>query len=183
MALPTIITLADIRAVRPVSASLDPDYIDPYIVEAQEQELKPLLGNAFFLEFVNNIDGGTPSTENELLFDGGEYASGNETFTFRGVNEFLSYASYARLAIRQNSLVTRFGVVTKETEESLPVNTAAFNQERYDARAVQMGIQKEITNFLNSSSQSANYPLWRKRETSPTKQGFRFSKVPRNIRP
>ena len=181
MALPAIITIDDIREVRPITANTNQDHIEPYITEAQEQELKRLLGPSFYNAFVKDINGGSPSTENELLFDGGEYQQGNQTWNFRGVKEFLSFAAFSRYVIRNNQQVTRFGVVTKQVEESIAVTTAMANQERSDARAVQMSIQREITEFLEATPQ--DYPLFRERTTSPTKQSFKFSKIPRRVRP
>ena len=182
MALPAIITIDDIREIRPITANTDQSHIEPYIVEGQEQELKQLLGPAFYNAFVKDIDsGGPPSPENELLFEGGEYQQGNQTWNFRGVKEFLSFAAFSRFVIRNNQQVTRFGVVSKIVEESTAVSTAMANQERSDARAVQMTIQREIIEFLQASPQ--DYPLFRQRTTSPTKQSFRFSKIPGRVQP
>ena len=181
MALKQIITIDDIRAVRPITANTNQDHVDPYIVEAQEQELKRLLGQSFYNAFVKDIATGSPSTENELLFDGGEYQNGNETWNFRGVNEYLSFAAFSRYVIRNNQQVTRFGVVTKNVEESTAVSTAMANQERSDARAVQMSVQREIVEFLEANPQ--DYPLYRERSTNATKQSFKFSKIGRVIRP
>lgn len=181
MSLNNIIDLADIKEVRAVSSNIDEASIDPYISEAQSQELQPLLGPAFYLAFVTDIDGGSPSPENTKLFEGGTYESGTLEIFFRGVKEFLSYATFSRFVIRNNQQVTRFGVVQREVPESSPVSSAMANQERLDARAVMQGVQREISDFLDS--QSSDYPLWRRRSTTPTKQSFRFDKVPRNIRP
>lgn len=180
MALPAIITIDDVREIRPITANTNQDHIEPYIIEAQEQELKQLLGQSFYFAFVTDLEGGG-SPENELLFDGGEYENGNQTWNFRGVKEFLSFAAFARYVIRNNQQVTRFGVVTKVVEESTAVSTAMANQERSDARAVQMSVQREITEFLEANP--TDYPLFRERSTTPTKQSFKFSKIERRIRP
>ena len=182
MATPVIITIDILREHRPITANIDAVTFDAYAREAQDQELKNILGQPYYKFFIEAIDGGLPPIEEDLLFEGGEYTNNsNQIILFRGVAAYLSYATYARLAVRQNSQMSRFGVVTKTVDESTPQSAANYNQERNDARAVQMDIQKEIVRFLNDNTD--DYPLYLRKDTRSERQAFKMFKVPRRVMP
>ena len=82
--MPNIITIQDIKEVRPL-AQLDPQRVDPYINEAQENDLRPILGDALFYDFITNID----TTKYRELLNGKTYTKNNYSIFFPGVKPML----------------------------------------------------------------------------------------------
>ena len=160
--MPQLISVIDFATYKELSVNIDDTTrINPYILQAQQFDLKPLVGEVFYKSIIDN-----PTTaETALLLSGGEYIYQNKSYEFSGLKSVLVYHTYARLLENQNINVTRFGVVFKNNADV---------SERVDEKTLQRLIQQarnqaraywdECTVFLNR--QSANYPLWNKVPTT-----------------
>ena len=112
MAKTTLINLSDIQEYKPVSSNISSiNRIEPYIMEAQDLDIKPFLGDDLYYALIE----GKADAKYLLIIEGGSYENANgNTIYFEGLRPALCYFAYARL-IENNPLhVTAFGVVKKK---------------------------------------------------------------------
>lgn len=112
-----LIQLDDIKRFRP-TAELDAARINPFILEAQSHDLRPILGEALYYDFMKNYDGAAPTYDHYRdLLNGKEYTYNGYTVVHDGLQEFLSYATLARFFLMNPISITRFGNMKKLKDE------------------------------------------------------------------
>lgn len=131
-----IVTFDDLKAVRPLG-DLDPSRVDQYILEAQSHDLRPILNDALYYDFMKNFDNvsGTYDKYRDLL-NGKEYTYQGSTIEYVGLNEMICFFALARLIPANVNHFTRFGAVKKKQENSEPL----------DAKEIQMLISEMRSN-------------------------------------
>jgi hypothetical protein len=151
-----LITFSDFEPYRELTGNLDvTERLTPYITQAQNFDLKPLMGNQFYVDVVNN----PASTENVLLLDGGDYVYNNNTYTFTGLKAVIVMFAYARFLQNQNINVTRFGIVFKNNNDvSERVDTKTLQFAVTNAKDQAISYWNECIEFLCNNS--TDYPLW-----------------------
>lgn len=175
-----LIDINDIQAVIvEMSANVESERMERFIVEAQEFDIKPVLGRALYLAFVNGLSTSPVETIYEELFNGKTYLdkSINSNISFEGVKLALIYYSYARFLNNQNSNVTAFGIVQKENDFSAPSDEKRIARLVTAATQAAEAYKNDFIKFLNDNS--TDYPLWLKENTSSiaTKGGINVSRV------
>lgn len=166
MAKRILITLADIKRYRP-TAELDGSRWEPFAEEAQDQELRPVLGDGLYYDFMEewHDSGDDMFTHYTNLLNGIAYTYNGQTVYFDGVKPFLVYHTLARFIQNNSTHVTRFGVVTKVVAQSTPadaqtirqiVNEMKSNGETYKAQISQYLLtnQSTFTLYIGSNSSS-----------------------------
>jgi|SRR5690606_3306032 len=168
-----LITQDDLRRFRP-TAEFNEARIVPYILEAQELDIKPLLNEVLYYDLIQNMN----EPKYKLLVYGGEYTYRDKTYSFNGLVASLSYFTLARF-IQSNPLnITSFGVVVKTTTQSQPADSAAIRAEVNSLKSSAMGYQREVERFLERHPN--DYPLYAdngKSSKSSRNQGFKFFKA------
>ncbi len=151
--MPNLITIQDIQEVRPL-AQLDPKRVDPYISEAQENDLRPILGDALFYDFVTNYE----NTKYRTLLNGSTYTKNGYSVFFPGVKPMLCYFSLAR--ITQNNVInlTSYGAVQKRVEGSEPIDQRILGSLVTELRDVANSYQTRVIDFLENDP--TTYPLF-----------------------
>ncbi|RKD19015.1 hypothetical protein BCY91_14150 [Pelobium manganitolerans] len=188
-----LITVDNIRDIRAIAESVDDvDRLDPYISEAQQVELKELMGVEFFYHMLMLISDyynkkkedpdyiSTPEEELYLkLLKGGEYLTAQgHSVRFSGLATVLSYFSYARLLMNDNMKHTNGGFVVKKTEFSDPASANMIIKRHQDARSMALSHWADVTMYLDQKR--SDYPLWRmgcKARTNNIKSSARISGV------
>jgi len=147
------LTIADIQQFKPLSSYAT--NIANYIKEAENFDLKPLMGEAFFYHFKTAV-----TTENTLLFNGGTYTdSQGNTVQFSGIKAVLSYFAYAR-SVAQNSIQdTPFGQKQLQAEWAIPPSQKAIDYKINQIKSGAISYWHEVENFLNVKHM--DYPLWK----------------------
>ncbi len=151
--MPNLITIEDIKEVRPV-AQLDPKRVDPYITEAQENDLRPILGDALFYDFVTN----SSNTKYLDLLKGKVYTKGGYTISFPGVKPMICYFALARITHNNAINLTSYGVVQKEMNGSQPVDQRLIGAMVTELRDVANSYQSRLIDFLKYNE--TTYPLF-----------------------
>lgn len=167
-----LITLADIKRYRP-TAELDGSRWEPFAEEAQDQELRPLLGDGLFYDFMEewHDSGDDMYADYQKLINGTTYSYNGQTIYFDGIKPFLVYHTMARFVQNNSTHVTRFGVVTKVVAQSQPadsqvirqiVNELKSNADTYRAQIEQYLLEEQDTYDLyiggtNSSNTGFNF--------------------------
>lgn len=129
--------------------------LQPYILAAQNVDVKPVIGAAFWLDILTNPN----SPENELLLTGGTYQNGSGAMvTFQGLKAALACFTYARYVLAKNAVDTPFGMVSKNSEFSTPVTPEQLVSIASEKRNEANVYLRECTLFLNVNT--ASYPFW-----------------------
>jgi hypothetical protein len=155
-----LITIEQIRQFRPASKSIPADRITPYIYEAQQHDLKPLLGDALYYDFMTRYDQSADpkySAYQDLL-NGVAYQYGNITIEHPGLTAFLVYFTLSHFYVNNQVNVTPFGLTTKKTDESDPVDAKMMANAIAELRAIALSYQADIVKFL--TTKGAVYPLY-----------------------
>src|SRR5262245_19626246 len=118
-------TIDNLKEFRPLPAAMPAARILPYMAEAQQIDLKALLGDALYLDFITKFDDasqGATYTAYQELIKGKTYIYGGRTVEHPGLIGFLSYSALARFFANNQVNATSFGVVQKEWEGSSSVD-------------------------------------------------------------
>lgn len=151
--MPNIITIQDIKEVRPL-AQLDPQRVDPYINESQENDLRPILGDALFYDFITNID----TTKYRELLNGKPYSKNGYSIFFPGVKPMLCYFSLSRITQNNAINLTSYGAVQKTMQNSEPIDQRILGALITELRDVANSYQTRVVEFLNDNQ--TTYPLF-----------------------
>lgn len=106
---------------RPISAKVDEDKFNSYIVEAEQMNIKPVLGDELFLSI---LEKGEDDEKIGMLLNGGTYQSEGKIYTFVGLRAAVSYYVFAKFLMVGDFNATRFGVMMKEDSYSSHISSA-----------------------------------------------------------
>jgi hypothetical protein len=174
-----LITKTDILTFRP-TADLDEGRIKPFILEAQRLDLKPVLNDALYYDFVLKFDAiADPMyTVYQELLSGKEYSYNGDTIYFDGVKPMLAYFSLARFVVSSPVNITRLGIVTKLNAQSEPADAAMIKAVVNELRSAAIGYQHQVIQFLETKA--STYPLYSSgggSENIGTRNSFNFFRL------
>lgn len=152
-----LITYTDFAAYRDITVNIsDVKRLDTYISEAQNFDLRPLLGEELYFDFINNL-----TVQKYIdLKNGKNYIPSDytATFNFLGIKPVLVYFTYSRFLLNDNYRSTNAGFVQKVTEHSNPVDEKTIARLASQARASALSYWKDVLLFLYTYSDT--YTLW-----------------------
>ncbi len=129
-------------------------FMQPHILNAQLYDLRPVLGDALYVDMVKNRN-----DANYLrLLDGDEYTYNNVTYFFQGIKKALVHYSYARYALRSGATDTATGLVVKTTEFSQPLDEKAVARESEYHRNLAVAALNDCVDFIVRNK--SDYPLY-----------------------
>lgn len=168
-----LITVADFAPYRALNLNqVQARVLDPFIAEAQEFDLKPLLGSAFYKDIVDNIG----DTKYQELLKGKTYTNDrDETVEFQGLTAALVYYTYARYVENKPIVDTKHGVVRKKTNFSEPVDDKTLARKVGQARSGGVSYWRDVEDFLNINANRTVYPLWKGCDTDHPTGSIRIS--------
>jgi len=87
---PVTITLADVKALHP-TAELDGAVLEPHIQKAQDLDLRPVLGDVLYYDFMSKflVTGDASYAIYQTLLNGGSYTYAGNTIYFDGLKPFM----------------------------------------------------------------------------------------------
>ena len=179
-----IITVADFTEYKPINPNQNQvAVLNRLIREAQTFDLKPLMGPAFYNEFVKGISASPILSKWADLLVGKEYTNDSaDVIEFQGIKPCLVYFAHARYVCEKNITDTPHGLVNKKTNFSEGIDGKAIailsNKSKHGATAY----WHDIEAFLNIKANVAVYPKWNKAkgESTRTKRGFVMTNVSNN---
>lgn len=108
-----LISITDINEFKPLSLNTNiAKQLDPWIIEAQEFDLQPCIGNPMYVDLLDNTSNYTD------LFEPFTYSYGGKTYKHEGIKSSLIYWTYARYLANINQHSTAFGMVNKVNDYS-----------------------------------------------------------------
>ncbi len=138
-----LITRSDVALYKQISSTVYDDVFDSIVIEAQIQDLAPLLGERLFNDLTNEPDNYVG------LMNGGTYDYNGITYSNYGIKAVLAYYFYARYQMFGGIIDTPFSQIEKlEGAESRPTseNTkkALYQMNRDSA----FNVWKSVENYL-----------------------------------
>lgn len=112
-----LITAAEFAANRKISKKYNQQKADESISLAQESDLQNVLGD-FYFDLIQDF--ADPSFAD--LMDGSTFTYEDETFIHLGIKKMLSDLTFARYIYNINVNLTSFGAVSKNTQDSTPID-------------------------------------------------------------
>lgn len=154
-----LITQDDIKVFAP-TAELDDARINPFILETQENNLKQVLNDAFYYDFMTKVlvTGDPKYAVYQDLLNGKTYTANSQTIDYPGIKPMLAYYSLARFARNNPVHITRFGVVSKTVQQSEQVQTGVLNGYIAEKNSVGLNYQNQVITFLLNNP--TIYPLY-----------------------
>lgn len=142
-----LIARSDIEAFAQVSGlTKEEKQLHPYILAAQNVDIKKVLGNAFWTDLVNN----RTSAKYKTVLEGGEYTVDGKTLTFSGLKAAIACYSYARYVMGKNAQDTPFGFMTKESNFGTPADRKLLSEISRDNIASGQYYLNEVVEFLKN---------------------------------
>jgi hypothetical protein len=171
-----LITLADIQALKPISVNInETKALKPFILEAQEFDLKPFLGDAFYIALMTDFDASPSLSTYSDLFNGSTYTYNGETYQHEGIKNMLIYYAYARYINNAQTNVTPYGVVNKLTQDSEKVSEKTLARLVGQAVSGAKVYEQRVKEFLIRNLTS--YPLYKCVTNNNRTGGLRISAI------
>lgn len=150
-----LITLADIKQLRP-TAELDGARWEPFALEAQDQDLRPILGDGLYYDFMNEVfdTGDDMYADYQKLLNGEAYTYNSQTIYFDGVKPMLVYFTLARFVQNNPVHITRFGVVSKVVPQSQNVDGQVLRQVVNELRSNALTYKNQVDTYLLEKSET-----------------------------
>jgi hypothetical protein len=168
-----LITLANIQDVKSISLNVnETKQLSPYILEAQNFDLRELLGDAFYLDLIADFPTLTLYSE---LFNGGQYTYQNEVYYLDGIKQYLVYSTYARYLANSNVISTATGLVHKTNQYSDKVEEKTISRLVSQARSGATFCEENIKKYLERNKSS--YPLFKCDKNSNFTNGIKIRNI------
>ena len=144
-----IITLQDIKQLRP-TAEMDGVRWEPFCLEAQDQDLRPILGDGLYYDFMTEFFDSTDDmyANYQKLLNGTSYTLNGQTIYFDGLKPLVGYYTLARLVQNQQVNITRYGIVTKVIAQSQPTDAQTIRQVVNELRSNAMTYKNQVDTYL-----------------------------------
>lgn len=149
-----IIKYEHIRQARPIADNIDDEKrLSPYMREVENLELIPAIGAENYRELDANFDEANP-THSHILHGGYyECVSGCQCGTqiHAGLIQAVSYLTYARFARNNKVNATAFGIVTKTTQFSEPIDERTLVRHTNEAEKIGREYLRQTVEYMKCS--------------------------------
>jgi hypothetical protein len=155
-----LININEIRSVKTISLNTNEvAQLTPQILEAQDFDLRPILGDEFYFALVEDFEASPSLQVYAALFNGCNYTYNGRQYSHEGIKAFLVYATYARYIANSNVIATPTGMMHKVNQFSEHVSEKTIARLVEQARS---GAEMQKIRFVDFLNRNVNdYPLWR----------------------
>ena len=149
-----LITILDIQDYKPLSKNTDTaKKVDPFIQEAQEFDLRPFMGDEFYLELIYQFQNAFPDSNYQDLFEGSTWVKNGKTYENPGLRAVIVYYSYARYLNKANTNSTAFGMVGKINPDSTPLTDRTIDRLVAQSMNGAKAYLNRVEYFINCNSE------------------------------
>ncbi len=154
-----LIQQSDIQKYHPIG-DLPQGRIDPFIISAQELDLKPVLNESLYYDFITKYTttGDPMYSAYQNLLNGTTYTYSGQTIQYPGIKQMLVFYTLSRFIPLNQINITRYGIVQKKNEQSEPISTTQLTYVVNNLRAQAMSYQNQLEQFLLQNQ--TIYPLY-----------------------
>lgn len=164
-----LITRTEIQARKQLSNSVYDDKLNEIIIEAQFNDLRPLLGEDLYNAILKDVE--ASGTTYDALLDGGEYTYQNKTYQNYGLKAVLTYYVTARYSLVGDVIDNPFGKTIKlNVNESQPIShqqkKTIYNMDRQTAYNYWLNVERYLTRtnetlYKNCTKSNTNFKISR----------------------
>jgi len=166
-----LIDKTEVRNHREISRGVRDEKINPFIEDAENLDLKPLLGDKLYFALI-----AAPTDARFVdLLDPKTYTYNDNTYQHQGLKKVLSIFSFARYQIHGSFTDTGFGFVSKKTQDSEPVSETQKRNLYTKERQTAVAYFNEVALFLSRNSDI--YPEWNSGSVSRALGSIRITKI------
>src|SRR3989304_7812542 len=153
-----LITYADIAPYKHITSNLASGKFSMYLLEAQEFDLRPLLGTELFIDLLEDAEASPAFDIYSDLMNGSTYTKNEKKFKHEGLIPVLAYYTYSRYLQSSGANSTPFGMVQKTNDFSQPspektiarlVSQAQSGAKAYWERVQRYILDNQTADFLN----------------------------------
>lgn len=154
-----LITQSDIQKFHPIG-DIPQGRIDPFIISAQELDLKPVLNESLYYDFITKYNASSDPmfTPYQNLLNGTTYEYSDQTIQYPGIKPMLVAYTMSRFIPMNQVNITRYGIVNKKNDQSEPVSTTQLTYIVNNLRAQATAYQNQLEKFLLQNQ--TTYPLY-----------------------
>jgi hypothetical protein len=174
----TMININDIKLYKSISSNINTiKELDPFILEAQDFDLRAFMGESFYLDFIDDFFASPSLAKYSDLWNGQEYEYGGYRYKHEGLKAILIHHSYARFLSHANITSTPYGIVSKTNQYSEKADEKTMSRLIQQARSSASVFEERVEKYLNWHS--SDFSLWRNCKTSENKykSGVKFRQV------
>jgi hypothetical protein len=156
-----LISVDDMRKIRPLAKEIPSARIDFCILEAQLNDLQPAMGEKFYFDFLARFDQFLDSkyTVYQELLLGKAYTYNGDNYIYEGLARGLSYFALARFCNNNPINLTAFGITVKSNgTESTPASDIQLRNYIAELKANGIASFSRMRDFLTRNV--ANYSLY-----------------------
>lgn len=165
-----LVTKTDISAYKQVSDTLNDKIVNPFILDAQFNDVQKLLGPEFYNDLIANY-----TDENYVtLLTGGSYTYGSKTYQNHGLKSVICLYAYSRYILFGSNIDTPFGFVNKLNNDSQAVSYEQKKSMSKDAENTAFIYWENVRDFLTRNA--TTYPLFLN-GCNNINGGFKISKI------
>ena len=159
-----LISFADFEPFKAIAVSVNArEKVEPIILEAQQFDLRPKLGEALYYALLADYDATPQLAVYGDLYNGATYTDihGN-TVKWEGLKALLAYYTYARYVNTSHINATPFGIVQKAAEHTEQISDDARKQLYRQAIAGAESYAAQMFAFLERkrAANATGYSLW-----------------------
>lgn len=157
--------------------TLQPQQLDPHIAQIQFMHLRPMLGEAFYYDFLNKVfnTGAAEYADYQDLLNGTTWSHDGDSLEFSGLKPMLVFYTFARMLQNTGINWTLAGPKIKSTDQSEEPDPRRLNARIESAKADAEAYRGQAIHYLDHNR--AKYPLYDK-STAPTQRtGVNFFKA------
>lgn len=159
MAETLLISIADFTPYKALSSNLTTvKNLDPYILEAQEFDLKKLLGRELYIDLLTDFEASPSLSVYEDLFNGLKYTYEGNLYEHKGLVPILCYYAYARYVLNSGGHSTDYGLRKKLNSDSEEVSESEKARRVTQAKEGAVAYWNDTKLFLDHYA--TTYTLW-----------------------
>ena len=148
---PILLTQDDFKPYRDISDNVDFARLEPWILEAEKQEMRSFLGQPLYLAMINDWDVPTLAFQTARFIDLWNGLDVADEYRFYGLKPAIIYYAYSRFLKNQKTNVTRFGVRNLENDVSAQEDATATRTRLGEAEAMAIGMQSNAETYINDN--------------------------------
>lgn len=144
-----IATPQDLQAIRSVAINVAPEAIEPFIDDAEKQDIIPVIGAELYFA----IDGDRDNEKYHDLLHGGTYTGCGGIMQYsRGLIAAIAYIAYSRMLIFGDIQYTAFGAVLKSAQFSQKPGEVDKIRAADAAKKMGFAILQTVADYLRANS-------------------------------
>jgi hypothetical protein len=171
-----LIGLSDIEDFKGISSNVNSfKDLQPSILEAQEFDLKKIMGESFYLDLMDDFEAVPSLTKYGDLFNGVQYTYNGNKYEHAGIRAVLAYHSYARYVPDAQTQSTASGFVKKTNQYSEHVSDKSITRKAQQARSGAQAHWDDVRRYLERKS--TDYPLFKCGKSGRYKSGIKIKRI------